>query len=118
MDRFSLARMMGHSSPRVTERYYIHVTESHVSTGFEKFVVYQAKKAMEMFPEQTPSVIAFPYVSVRNFSLPTPQDESQIVDGDRCGASDYNVRPSSRHAWASFFVSPSRQSTYWIFRKI
>ena len=30
MDKFSLARLMGHSSPRVAERYYIHVTEPHV----------------------------------------------------------------------------------------
>ena len=40
MDKFSLARLMGHSSPRVAERYYIHVTEPHVMTGFERFVNY------------------------------------------------------------------------------
>jgi integrase len=41
MDKFSLARLMGHSSPRVAERYYIHVSEPHVMTGFERFVSYQ-----------------------------------------------------------------------------
>jgi len=41
MDKFTLARLMGHSSPRVAERYYIHVTEPHVMTGFERFVSYQ-----------------------------------------------------------------------------
>lgn len=41
MDKFSLARLMGHSSPRVAERYYIHVTEPHVMSGFERFVSYQ-----------------------------------------------------------------------------
>ncbi len=43
MDKFALARLMGHSSPRVAERYYIHVTEPHVMTGFERFVSYQDK---------------------------------------------------------------------------
>lgn len=42
MDKFTLARLMGHSSPRVAERYYIHVTEPHVMTGFERFVSYQS----------------------------------------------------------------------------
>ena len=41
MDKFSLARLMGHSSPRVAERYYIHVTEPHVMTSFERFTAYQ-----------------------------------------------------------------------------
>lgn len=41
MDKFTLARLMGHSSPRVAERYYIHVTEPHVMSGFERFVTYQ-----------------------------------------------------------------------------
>ena len=31
MDKFTLARLMGHSSPRVAERYYIHVTEPVIS---------------------------------------------------------------------------------------
>lgn len=44
MDRHTLAKLMGHSSPRITEKYYIHVTESHVSSGFERFMAYQAKQ--------------------------------------------------------------------------
>ena len=42
MDKFTLARLMGHSSPRVAERCYIHVTEPHVMTGFERFLNYHA----------------------------------------------------------------------------
>ena len=34
MDRFTLARLMGHSSPSVATRYYIHVTETHIAAGF------------------------------------------------------------------------------------
>jgi len=44
MDRHTLAKLMGHSSPRITEKYYIHVTEPHISSGFERFMVYQAKR--------------------------------------------------------------------------
>jgi integrase len=55
MDRFSLARLMGHSSPAVAARYYIHVTETHVAAGFGKFVEYQARNIAEgiatAFPE-------------------------------------------------------------------
>jgi integrase len=47
MDRFTLARLMGHSSPAVAARYYIHVTESHVAAGFEKFAEYQTKLVAE-----------------------------------------------------------------------
>jgi hypothetical protein len=43
MDRFSLARLMGHSSPAVAARYYVHVTETHVAAGFGKFVEYQTR---------------------------------------------------------------------------
>lgn len=43
MDRHTLAKLMGHSSPRITEKYYIHVTEPHISSGFERFMAYQAK---------------------------------------------------------------------------
>jgi integrase len=56
MDKFALARLMGHSSPRVAERYYIHVTEPHVMTGFEKFSQYQGAKLMEAFKKQSDSV--------------------------------------------------------------
>lgn len=44
MDRHTLAKLMGHSSPRITEKYYVHVTERHVSAGFERFMAYQAKR--------------------------------------------------------------------------
>ena len=44
MDRHTLAKLMGHSSPRIAEKYYIHVTEPHVSSGFERFMAYKAKK--------------------------------------------------------------------------
>ena len=43
MDRHTLAKLMGHSSPRITEKYYIHVAEPHISSGFERFMAYQAK---------------------------------------------------------------------------
>jgi integrase len=55
MDRFSLARLMGHSSPAVAARYYVHVTETHVAAGFGKFVEYHARNVAEgieaAFPE-------------------------------------------------------------------
>jgi integrase len=47
MDRFSLARLMGHSSPSVTARYYIHVTETHVAADFGKFAEYQTRNVAE-----------------------------------------------------------------------
>lgn len=53
MDKFTLARLMGHSSPRVAERYYIHVTEPHVMTGFERFLTYHAKGLVDAAPAQT-----------------------------------------------------------------
>jgi integrase len=53
MDKFSLARLMGHSSPHVAERYYIHVTEPHVMTGFERFLNYHASKLIDAVPKQT-----------------------------------------------------------------
>jgi integrase len=60
MDRFSLARLMGHSSPAVTARYYVHVTEPHVAAGFGKFVEYHARNVAEgiahAFPEATQAV--------------------------------------------------------------
>lgn len=40
MDRYTVAALMGHSSPRLTERYYIHVTRMHVSSGFRRFLEY------------------------------------------------------------------------------
>lgn len=56
MDKFTLARLMGHSSPRVAERYYIHVTEPHVMTGFERFLNYHAKRLVDTVPKQTDRV--------------------------------------------------------------
>ncbi|HET9088413.1 MAG TPA: tyrosine-type recombinase/integrase [Acidobacteriaceae bacterium] len=60
MDRFTLARLMGHSSPAVAARYYIHVTERHVAAGFEKFVEYQTRNVAEglaaAFPQASESV--------------------------------------------------------------
>jgi integrase len=53
MDKFTLARLMGHSSPRVAERYYIHVTENHVMTGFERFLNYHSNKLTDTFAKQT-----------------------------------------------------------------
>ncbi len=60
MDRFSLARLMGHSSPAVAARYYAHVTETHVAAGFGKFVEYQTRNVAEgiaaAFPEASDAV--------------------------------------------------------------
>jgi integrase len=60
MDRFSLARLMGHSSPAVAARYYVHVTETHVAAGFGKFVEYQTRNVAEgiadAFPEASDAV--------------------------------------------------------------
>jgi len=60
MDRFSLARLMGHSSPAVAARYYIHVTETHVAAGFGKFVEYQIRNVAEgiaaAFPDASDAV--------------------------------------------------------------
>lgn len=54
MDRFTLARLMGHSSPSVAARYYIHVTETHVAAGFGKFVEYQTRNVAEGFATAFP----------------------------------------------------------------
>lgn len=60
MDRFSLARLMGHSSPAVAARYYVHVTETHVAAGFGKFVEYQTRNVAEglaaAFPKASAAV--------------------------------------------------------------
>jgi len=60
MDRYSLARLMGHSSPNVAAKYYVHVTETHVAAGFEKFVDYQTRNVAEgiaaAFPEASDAV--------------------------------------------------------------
>jgi integrase len=56
LDRYSVARLMGHSPPRVAERYYIHVTERHVTTGFERFVSYLDARLVEAVPAVTERV--------------------------------------------------------------
>jgi len=56
MDKFSLARLMGHSAPRVAERYYVHMTEPHVMTGFEKFTAYQTAGFVNAIREPTDRV--------------------------------------------------------------
>jgi integrase len=49
MDKYTVARLMGHSSPRVAERYYIHVTEPHVAAGFERFLSYLERRLWTRF---------------------------------------------------------------------
>lgn len=60
MDKFALARLMGHSSPAVTEKYYVHVTTEHVATGFEKFTEYSerttAQGIRDAFPDASGAV--------------------------------------------------------------
>ncbi len=58
MDRFTLARLMGHSSPSVAGRYYIHVTETHVAAGFGKFVEYQTRNVEAGFAAAFPQASA------------------------------------------------------------
>jgi hypothetical protein len=53
MDRHTLAKLMGHSSPRITEKYYIHMTEPHISAGFEQFMAYQTKRLVSVEPSET-----------------------------------------------------------------
>jgi integrase len=47
LDKYTVARLMGHSSPRVAERYYIHVTEPHVAAGFERFLSYLERRLVD-----------------------------------------------------------------------
>jgi integrase len=62
VDKFSLAGLMGHSSPSVAERYYVHIPEPHVTAGFRKFEAYRkaqallANKKLEAFPQRTEKV--------------------------------------------------------------
>ena len=51
MDKFALCRLMGHSSPSVAERYYIHATESHVADGFEKFESFNTRELQKLDEE-------------------------------------------------------------------
>ena len=64
MDRYTVAALMGHSSPRLTERYYIHVTRTHVSSGFRRFAEYQEQqRAMLQQGSAAPSDGAPSFVS-------------------------------------------------------
>ena len=60
MDKFSLARLMGHSSPSVAEKYYIHTVPEHVAAGFGKFVQYSERATAEgiaaAFPQASDAV--------------------------------------------------------------
>jgi hypothetical protein len=53
MDKFSRARLMGKLARKFAERYYIHVTESQVMTGFERFTAYQAAGFVNPVKQQT-----------------------------------------------------------------
>ena len=57
MDKYTVARLMGHSSPRVAERYYIHVTEPHVTSGFERFLGYLERRLVDSVPAGTTTVL-------------------------------------------------------------
>ena len=37
----------------MAERYYVHVTERHVTAGFERFSQYVAKRPVDAFPALT-----------------------------------------------------------------
>ncbi len=50
MDKYTVAWPIGHSSPRVAERYYIHVTEPHVTSGFERFLSYLERRLVDSAP--------------------------------------------------------------------
>jgi len=56
MDKFTLARLMGHSSPRIAERYYIHVTEPYVTAGVGRFHEYLVSRQIESVPAATDTV--------------------------------------------------------------
>jgi hypothetical protein len=57
MDKYTVARLMDHSSPRVAERYYIHVTEPHVTAGFERFLSYLERRLVDSVPAGTTTVL-------------------------------------------------------------
>jgi len=60
VDKFALCQLMGHSSPTVTEKYYIHITTEHVATGFGKFTEYSERMTAEgiaaAFPQASDAV--------------------------------------------------------------
>ena len=66
---------MGHSSPSVAARYYIHLTETHVAAGFGKFVEYQTRNVAEEF------AAAFPQASEAVQSLFQSKNEPGEAPG-------------------------------------
>jgi integrase len=56
VDRYTLARWMGHANPNIAARYYVHVSERHEQAGFEKFVQYSEKLRSEAIPLVTDKV--------------------------------------------------------------
>jgi integrase len=51
MDKYAIARLMGHSSPSVAEKFYIKVSRQYVERSFERFVEYQAREAIQALPD-------------------------------------------------------------------
>jgi integrase len=49
VDRYTLARWMGHASPSITAGYYVHISERHEQAGFEKLVEYTQRLRAEAF---------------------------------------------------------------------
>lgn len=58
MDRYTLAGLMGHSSPTLAAKYYIHVTETHVAAGVGKFDEYLTEKVAEGLAKAFPQASA------------------------------------------------------------
>jgi integrase len=56
VDKYTLARWMGHSSPSVTARYYVHISERHELAGFEQFVEHTERLRAEAFRPASESV--------------------------------------------------------------
>lgn len=48
VDKFALCRLLGHSSPSVAERYYIHATAEHVAEGFGKFDSFNKSEMLKL----------------------------------------------------------------------
>jgi len=48
VDKFALCKLLGHSSPSVAERYYIHATAAHVAEGFGKFDSFNSGELLKL----------------------------------------------------------------------
>lgn len=48
VDKFALCRLLGHSSPAIAEKYYIHTTAAHVAEGFGKFDTFNSSELMKL----------------------------------------------------------------------